>query len=70
MQNNPVNNLAVDSLWFEYPVQLPQTVSVVKVKLSNYGEEDQQQIPLRLFIGEQQKTVISVDLPAILERQW
>lgn len=64
MQNNPVNNLSVDSLWFEQAVQLPQTVSVVQVKLSNYGDEDQQQIPLRLFIGEQQKAVVSVDIPA------
>lgn len=64
MQNNPVNNLSLDSIWFEYPVQLPHSVSVVQVKISNHGEEDQQQIPLRLFIGEQQKTVISVDIPA------
>lgn len=64
MQNNPVNNLSVDSLWFEHPVQLPQAVSILKVKLSNNGEEDQEQIPLRLFIGEQQKTVISIDIPA------
>jgi len=64
MQNNPINNLSIDSLWFEHPVQLPHSVSVVQVKISNHGPEDQEQIPLRFYIGEQQKTVISVDIPA------
>lgn len=64
LQNNPVNNLSVDSLWFEHPVQLPQTVSVLHVSLSNNGVEDQNSIPLRLFIQEQQKAILSIDLEA------
>lgn len=64
LPNNPVNNLSVDSVWFEYPVQLPQTVSVLHVQLSNNGEEDQNSIPLKLFIQSQQKAVLTVDLEA------
>ncbi len=64
LQNNPVNNLSVDSVWFEHPVQLPQTVSLLHVLLSNNGEEDQNSIPLKLFIQEQQKAVLTVDLEA------
>ncbi|NOR87211.1 MAG: hypothetical protein GQ527_06345 [Bacteroidales bacterium] len=64
LQNNPVNNLSVDSLWFEYPVQLPHTVSVVHVKISNSGEEKQSNIPLRLFINQEQKAVVSLDIEA------
>jgi len=64
LQNNPVNNISIDSLWFEYPVQLPQSVSVLHIQVSNSGNEDQNDIPLRLFIDDVQKAVISVDLAA------
>ncbi len=64
LQNNPVNNISIDSLWFEYPVQLPHTVSVVHIKVSNNGTEKQTNIPLRLFIDKEQKSVVSVDLEA------
>lgn len=64
LQNNPVNNLSVDSLWFENPVQLPQSVSVVHVKVSNNGNDNQSNIPLRLFIQDEQKAVISVNVDA------
>jgi len=62
LQNNPVNNISVDSIWFEYPVQLPQTVSVLFVKVSNSGNELSSNIPLRLFIEDEQKAVVSIDL--------
>jgi len=64
LQNNPVNNLSVDSIWFEHPVQLPQTVSVLHVLLSNNGEENQNSIPLKLFVKGRQKAVLTVDLVA------
>lgn len=64
LQNNPVNNLSIDSLWFKDPVQLPSNISTIKVKLSNNGEEDQNNIPLKLLVNEQQKTLISVELKA------
>jgi len=62
LQNNPVNNISIDSLWFEYPVQLPQSVSVLHIQVSNSGNEDQNDIPLRLFINDVQKAIISIDL--------
>ena len=64
LQNNPINNISIDSLWFEYPVQLPQTVSKVHVKITNSSIQAQTNIPLRLFIDEEQKAVLSVDVPA------
>lgn len=64
LQNNPVNNLSIDSLWFKDPVQLPSNISTIKVKLSNNGEDDQNNIPLKLLVNEIQKTLISVDLKA------
>lgn len=64
LQNNPVSNISIDSLWFEYPVQLPNTISVVHIKVSNSGNEKQTSIPLRLFVNDEQKSVISIDLEA------
>ena len=64
LQNNPVNNISIDSLWFEYPVQLPQSVSVVHIQVSNSGTDDQSNIPLRLYIDDVQKAVVSIHLSA------
>jgi len=64
LQNNPVNNISIDSLWFEHPVQLPQTVSRIHIKLNNSSPQKQTNIPLRLFINDEQKAVLSVDLDA------
>jgi hypothetical protein len=64
MQNNPVNNLSIDSVYFHDPVQLPQRESGISVLLSNNGTEDQNSIPLKLFVNDEQKAVLSVDLEA------
>jgi len=60
LQNNPVNNISIDSCWFEYPVQLPHSVSELHVKLSNRGSEDLSNIPLKLLINNEQKTLVAV----------
>ena len=64
LQNNPVSNVSVDTVYFQSPVQLPQAVSTLFIKLSNNGPEKVSSIPVRLFIENQLKTVISVDLGA------
>lgn len=64
LQNNPVNNLSIDSVYFHDPVQLPNRESTVSVIISNNGEEKQNSIPLKLFVEEEQKAVLSLDLDA------
>lgn len=64
LQNNPVNNLSVDSVYFHNPVQLPNRESTISVLLSNNGDEKQNSIPLKLFVDNQQKAVLSVDIDA------
>lgn len=64
LQNNPVNNLSIDSVYFHDPVQLPNRESTIAVVLSNNGVEKQNSIPLRLFVDDEQKAVLSVDLEA------
>ena len=64
LQNNPVNNIFIDSLGFENQIQLPHTISKIWVRIKNNGEEDIADIPLRLYINEEQKAVVSVSLAA------
>jgi len=64
LQNNPVNNLSVDSVYFHDPVQLPNRESTISVVISNNGEEKQNSIPLKLFVDKEQKAVLSIDVDA------
>lgn len=64
LQNNPVNNLSIDSVYFHDPVQLPGRESTISVVLSNNGEDKQNSIPLKLFVNNEQKAVLSVDIDA------
>lgn len=64
LQNNPINNLSVDSVYFHNPVQLPNRESTISVVISNNGEEKQNSIPLKLFVDKEQKAVLSVDMEA------
>lgn len=64
LQNNPVNNLSIDSVYFHDPVQLPNRESTISAVLSNNGEEKQNAIPLKLIVDNEQKAVLSVDLDA------
>lgn len=62
LQNNPVNNLSVDTVYFHNPVQLPGRESAISVVVSNNGDEDQNSIPLRLFVDGEQKAVLTIDM--------
>ncbi len=62
LQNNPVNNLSVDTVFFHNPVQLPGRESTISLAVSNNGDENQNSIPLRLFVNEEQKAVLTVDI--------
>ena len=53
------NNLYIDSVWFDNPVQQPNQPVKLKVKIRNSGTEMLEKIPLRLTINGVQKTVAS-----------
>lgn len=64
LQNNPVNNVFIDSLWFEKQIQLPHSISKIWIRVNNNGEEDLTNIPLRLYINDEQKAVVSISIAA------
>lgn len=62
LQNTPINNIYIDSIWFQNQIQLPHGISKLMIRVVNNGSEDLSAIPLRLFINEEQKALVSVSL--------
>jgi hypothetical protein len=59
-----VNNLYIDSCWFDSPVQQAGFPARLHVKVSNSSTTDFEKIPLKLTINSTQKAVSSVDVGA------
>ena len=58
------NNLSIDSVWFDSPVQILNQPAKLFVKLSNRGEEEAEEVRLSFTHDGQTKPVGSVRLPA------
>lgn len=52
-----VNNLYIDSVWFENPQHILNKEEELKVRIKNSGEEDYQDIPIKLNINGKQKSI-------------
>jgi hypothetical protein len=53
------NNLYIDSVWFDNPVQQPLLPAKLRVKIRSSSDERLEKIPLQLFINNVQKSVAS-----------
>lgn len=58
------NNLSIDSVWFDSPVQILNQPATLLVKVSNRGTEDAEEVPLALFHDGQTKPATTLRLPA------
>ena len=66
---NERNNLYIDSCWFASPVlQISQPVQLTAL-IKNAGENDAENIPIKLIINGKQKAVASVDISANSEAE-
>jgi hypothetical protein len=63
-QGNRQGNVYIDSVWFASPVRQLNQPEVLYVRLGNTGDEDRENVPLRVDINGQQKSVASANLPA------
>lgn len=61
---NSLPNISVDSIWSLSPVHLPNQAEQFVVQLHNYGEEDADEVPLKLTVNKQQKAIGNVKIPA------
>ncbi|MFZ4706985.1 MAG: BatA domain-containing protein [Bacteroidales bacterium] len=59
-----VNNLYIDSCWFDSPVQQAGFPARLHVKISNSSTSDFEKIPLKLTVNNTQKAVASIDVVA------
>lgn len=57
-----VNNLYIDSCWFEAPQHSLNKPEELKVKIINSGEEDYKDIPIKLIINGKQKAISSFNI--------
>ena len=62
LKGNPSANLAIDSIWFAEPVQLPGAQTTIFAQVINYGTAEANEIPIRLLIDGKQKAVTNVSL--------
>jgi hypothetical protein len=56
------NNISIDSVWFGQPVQLPNEPTRINVSLHNRGSEKVEDLPVRLFINDKQKSVATAEI--------
>jgi len=63
-KSNEQKNISVDSCWFDYPGHRPSQNEILKVRLSNYSDENYQNIPIKLFINDSLKAVSSFSIQA------
>ena len=62
LATNKVNNLYIDSCWFESPGRSINKSEELNVQLFNSGDEDYEDIPLKLFINDKQKAISSFNI--------
>ncbi|MFN6378151.1 MAG: BatA domain-containing protein [Flavobacteriales bacterium] len=57
-------NVGIDSVWFNSPIRQLNQVEQLYVRLKNYGNEDRENVSIKLKINDQQKSVASANVPA------
>jgi hypothetical protein len=63
-QGNKQGNVYIDSVWFASPVRQLNQPEMLYVRLGNTGDEDRENVPLRVDINGEQKSVASANVPA------
>jgi hypothetical protein len=59
---NTVNNLYIDSCWFDAPTHYSNQLEVLNVKIVNRSDEDYRQIPVNLYINDSLKALAAADV--------
>jgi len=56
------DNISIDTVWFDSPYRLLNVEQGLFVRLTNRGENFRQGVPVRLYLNDSIKSLISVDL--------
>lgn len=64
MPNEESNNVGIDSCWFLSPIfKVGNQVSFF-ARIHNYGKEEVNKLPVKLYINDKQKAIAALDIPA------
>jgi hypothetical protein len=58
------NNLYIDSCWFATPVRKLNQAEQLYIRIKNSSDKDYENIPVKLFVNDQQKTPASFNIKA------
>ena len=61
---NPVNNIAIDSLWLDKPVLIKGLPQKLSVQIKNYDPNAAAQVPLELLLNDKRSAFGTVNIPA------
>ena len=62
IENKGMNNISIDSCWFDMPVfQIGYNVGLT-VRISNNGKEEVVKLPIKLYINNEQRALGAVDI--------
>jgi hypothetical protein len=62
IENMEINNISIDSCWFNMPVfQVGYSVGVT-VRVTNYGKDEVVKLPVKLYINNEQRALGAVDI--------
>ena len=64
VQSETVNNISIDSCWFESPKRLINQPERLSIRISNTSNQDYENVPVKLTINNVQKSIASFDIPA------
>ncbi|RMG87100.1 MAG: hypothetical protein D6714_03015 [Bacteroidetes bacterium] len=65
LQSVQEKNVAIDSVWFEAPVQMVNQTNLLRVKVRNLSDEPAENIRLSIRYDDQTKPVGTLDIPAL-----
>jgi len=57
-------NIAIDSIWFNAPIQLENKTIRVSARIRNYSDVPIEKIPVRLFVNDRQKGLTDIQISA------
>lgn len=64
IKSNPQPNISIDSIWFQSAIHKPGDLEKVKVRLKNNSDEEALNIPIKLFVNNEQKSLGSLSIKA------
>ena len=64
LKANTINNVYIDTAWFETPIFQVEQANTLRLILKNSSKNEVEKLPVKLFVNNKQKAVASADIKA------